>query len=331
MSRLDTSYAISWSDYVFTITYASTYSPVSFSSFDYVFDSYDPNNTFFRIGTAADGMTTLKWSKETALGASSLSDLATKVAALVVEPATSTDLNSYVTVSAATTMLTDYVDLASAQTITGAKTFSTGLTTFNPVDDTDVFRIVHTSGNKTTLAAEPSIEPNRFVYIPSGSIGVASNLVLHNIAQTITGLKTFSNGLTFGQTTFDHYQEGDVTFTWSCGTGGTTADIAAKVTRVGRVVTVFSAQITGVTSGSASTTSLNTTTGTALPTWARPATSQVSAGCFEINDGGTRELSNARVTSSGHIVINKVAAASFGTASALSTTLAFNLQWVYNL
>jgi hypothetical protein len=80
-SRLATNYTITWAGNNFTITYASTYSPLVFSDAEYIAYVIPNSSTYVNIGPA-DGAVTLNWSLNTNLGAVSASDLLVKMAAL---------------------------------------------------------------------------------------------------------------------------------------------------------------------------------------------------------------------------------------------------------
>jgi hypothetical protein len=80
-SRIATNYTITWAGNNFTITYASTYSPLVFSDADYIAYVVPNSSTFVNIGPA-DGVVMLNWTLNTNLGAVSASDLLVKMAAL---------------------------------------------------------------------------------------------------------------------------------------------------------------------------------------------------------------------------------------------------------
>mgnify|MGYP001591715691 CR=1 FL=1 len=93
MSRLATSYTITWASGTYTITYASVYSSVAFGDDAYV--AYVmPNSTVYINVGQADELVTLDWQKNTNLSASSASDLIVKIAALTSASATYTTLTT---------------------------------------------------------------------------------------------------------------------------------------------------------------------------------------------------------------------------------------------
>jgi len=94
-----------------------------------------------------------------------------------------------------------YVDLTSAQTITGIKTFTNEQLFGNGITLTGGY-ITYTSGSFNLTLNTNILTANRNIYLPdaSGTVALTSNLadfVTTNTMQTITGLKTFSNDQTF--------------------------------------------------------------------------------------------------------------------------------------
>jgi hypothetical protein len=82
MGRESSPYSIAWANGLFTITWASTYSPVSFSSSDYTTVNHTANN-YFDIGVTP-GLTTLDWTACTSpAAAATKADLLAAIAALV--------------------------------------------------------------------------------------------------------------------------------------------------------------------------------------------------------------------------------------------------------
>ena len=93
MSRLATSYTITWASGTYTITYASVYASTAFGDDAYV--AYVlPNNTVYINVGQADELVTLDWTKNTNLSASSASDLIVKIAALTSGSAGYTSLTT---------------------------------------------------------------------------------------------------------------------------------------------------------------------------------------------------------------------------------------------
>ena len=93
MSKLTTNYVISWTQGVFTITWANTYPSVSFNSANYTTSPFLINPNFFNFGTYGN-YTTLDWRYETSLGSTSRAALFNNIATLttaVTIPSKTTD------------------------------------------------------------------------------------------------------------------------------------------------------------------------------------------------------------------------------------------------
>lgn len=70
----------------------------------------------------------------------------------------------------------------------------------------------------------------------TGTLPATGTFDLLGTAQTLTALKTFSAGLTFGQDTFNYYDEGNWTPEDGSGAGITFSSPVGRYTRIGRVV-----------------------------------------------------------------------------------------------
>jgi hypothetical protein len=134
-----------------------------------------------------------------------------------------------------------YVDLTSAQTITGIKTFTNEQLFGNGITLTGGY-ITYTSGSFNLTLNTNLLTANRNIYLPdvSGTVALTSNLtdfVTTNTMQTITGLKTFSNDQTFngniiGTTAY---------FSGNLGIGNTSPSYKLDVTGTGRFTSTLNA------------------------------------------------------------------------------------------
>ena len=93
MSKLTTNYVISWTQGVFTITWANTYPSVSFNSANYTTSSFVINPNLFNFGTYGN-YTTLDWRYETSLGSNSRADLFSNIALMTTTVPNTTTVNT---------------------------------------------------------------------------------------------------------------------------------------------------------------------------------------------------------------------------------------------
>lgn len=308
--RLDVAFAVTWTAGQFTITYASTYSPVSFSSDAAQFVSTSGSN-FVNIGPSG-GWTTLNYTLATAPTAASAALWLAAVQALddslvfdnLTLEAASNQLTiqpggsgfSYIwnlTNPAADRTITmddpganaKPVMTQGAQTIAGNKTFSNS-TDFN--SDILVADFIDFSSTVDQLKVTDGVDIVTYTLPPSSGGALTAEIISSIGAQTITGTKTFSgiiatNGTvtTLGSTT------GTITTL-----GSTTATIGTMAGNVSFSGTpVFGAM--SATSGTITTLGSTTATITTMAGNANfTGTPSFSAGLTTATTGGTAATFN---------------------------------------
>lgn len=191
MSRLETNYTITWAGGTYTITYASTYSPVSFGDSAYIAYVIPNSSAYINVGQA-DAPVTLDWNKNTNLSPSSANNLITLIAALTSASATYTTLN-------ATTVNADTV----SSLTTGASLVllgnGAGRVEVNDVLWVDNSLIIDSTSNQialgttrtATLNAPMPATTNRVYTFPDQSADYS--VVATEGAQTVNGVKTLGS------------------------------------------------------------------------------------------------------------------------------------------
>jgi hypothetical protein len=97
----DSAYTITWASGLFTITWAATYAPVSFSSAGYTVVNYTGNN-YFGIGADSNSLTTLNWGVCTSPAAASKTLLITAINNLITSTTSSSGFFDTVSTATAT-------------------------------------------------------------------------------------------------------------------------------------------------------------------------------------------------------------------------------------
>ena len=173
MSRLETNYTITWLSGTFTVTYASVYSPLSFGDNAYIAYVITNSSTYITVGQP-DALVTLNWNLNTNLGASSASDLITKIAALTSSTATYTTLTTTTINNSGT--LTSGVVNGTSGTITTLGATTANITTANIT--TGIINTFKTSvmqgqasNTNTSIAADGT---GRVVFPSSVAVGTST-------------------------------------------------------------------------------------------------------------------------------------------------------------
>ena len=186
--RENSSYSIAWASGQFTITWASTYSPVSFSSAGYVTVNR-ANSNYFDIGPDALSLTTLNYQSCTSPSAGSRSALLTAINNLITTTSSSTGQFDTVTTYSATGDLA-LTTQAASNAVKTDKDFYIGTSVANAIRYF-IWYSIESFHAKVTAATHAA---NR-VYTFADK-NVDSNITLDAANNTFTGDNSFSGKIT---------------------------------------------------------------------------------------------------------------------------------------
>jgi hypothetical protein len=184
MSKLTTSWSIACTDGTYTITFASTYDPISFPALSAYFLAHS-NANYVNIGPQG-GLTTLNWT-------------------LCTSP-TAGDRTSFLTALVA--LDAGYVTIDTDQTVTGAKTFSQFIK-LTP-STSKVFQVNTAGGGSVVYNTNSAFNSAATVTLPtSGTVSTVE------ATETITGAKTFNGDVEFhGGFSTDYMNVGSAIYNW---------------------------------------------------------------------------------------------------------------------
>ncbi len=170
----------------------------------------------------------------------------------------------------------------------------------------------------TTLALSDTTDTSS---TSTGALQVAGGIAAVKKIMAGDGVILDGDTAAGGASTLNYYREADFTTTWTWnGSGGTSASLTCKITRIGRKILFSGVAITATTGTSSSFLQ----SGTSLPAWASSSAAPVIP--IQISDNGTTAIGLLNV-SGVSLSIGKVNSGTFTNSTTGGAPNAFTASW----